>query len=74
MATTHRHKTPDIRASRRDQVVTCSCGKAFRAIRYTCPCGTFGCRDAWQWIGLVESPVEAEPVEVFVEVEDDATE
>lgn len=72
--TGHKCKLPDIRRSRRDQIWVCGCGKEYRPIRYTCPCGTFGCRDAWQWIGLVEAPVEADPVEVFVEVEDNAGE
>ena len=72
--TGHKCKLPEIKRSRPGQIWTCSCGREYNAVRYTCPCGTFGCRDAWQWIGLVESPVEAEPVEVFVEVEDDATE
>lgn len=77
--TSHKCKTPDVRKSHKDALTVCSCGKQFRAIRYTCPCGTFGCRDAWQWVGIIDTPEAPDVAEVWAVkepqvVEDDAAE
>lgn len=71
--TDHKCKLPDVKRSGKDAQTTCSCGKTYRSVRYTCSCGTFGCRDAWQWVGIIDPP-QAEPLAEPETVEDDAAE